>query len=118
MSSSLAVPLSAEPVRTHQRVYSVDLLRGIVMVIMALDHTREFVHSTAMAYRPEDLAHTPAALFFTRWITHFCAPVVMFCAGLGAFFWLERRAAAPGAKADLSRLLVTPGLWLILPAFP
>ena len=56
MSSSLAVPLSAEPVRTHQRVYSVDLLRGIVMVIMALDHTREFVHSTAMAYRPEDLA--------------------------------------------------------------
>ncbi len=112
----IAAPGKAEA-GTRYRIDSVDLLRGIVMVIMALDHTREFVHSTAMAYRPEDLAHTTAAIFFTRWITHFCAPVFMFCAGLGAFFWLERRAAAPGAKAELSRFLVTRGLWLIVLEF-
>jgi len=87
------------------------------MVIMALDHTREFVHSTAMVYRPEDLAHTTGAIFFTRWITHFCAPVFMFCAGLGAFFWLERRDSAPGARAELSRFLITRGLWLIVLEF-
>ena len=109
-------PVSARPVATH-RVDSVDLLRGLVMVIMALDHTREFVHSTAMVYRPEDLAHTTAAIFFSRWITHFCAPVFMFCAGLGAFFWLERRGSAPGARAALSRFLITRGLWLIVLEF-
>jgi len=93
------------------RVPSVDVLRGLVMVIMALDHTRDFIHATAMIYRPEDLAHTTPAIFFTRWITHFCAPVFTFCAGLGAFFWLERRGGTP---STLSRFLWTRGLWLIV----
>src|SRR5262245_22521025 len=92
------------------RIASVDLVRGLVMVIMALDHTRDFVRSAAMVSRPEDLATTTPAIFFTRWITHFCAPVFMFCAGIGAFLRLERG----GTKAGLSWFLVTRGLWLIL----
>lgn len=90
------------------------MLRGLVMIIMALDHAREYVHAASMVHRPEDLARTTAAMFYTRWITHFCAPVFMFCAGLGAFLWLERRG---GSMWALSRFLVTRGLWLILLEF-
>jgi uncharacterized membrane protein len=93
-----------------RRVASVDLLRGLVIVIMAIDHTRDFVHWAAMDFQPEDLARTTAPIFFTRWITHFCAPVFMFCAGLGAWFRLDRG----GTVRDLSRFLWTRGLWLIL----
>jgi len=92
---------------------SIDILRGLVMVIMAIDHTRDFVHSAAMNFPPEDLARTTPAIFFTRWITHFCAPAFMFCAGLGAWFRLDRG----GTVADLSRFLVTRGLWLIVLEF-
>lgn len=92
------------------RVVSVDLLRGLVMVLMAIDHTRDYVHAAAMAFPPEDLTRTTAAIFFTRWITHVCAPVFMFTAGLGAWFGLERG----GSVADLSRFLWTRGLWLIV----
>jgi uncharacterized membrane protein len=92
------------------RVASIDLLRGLVMVIMALDHTRDFVHRDAMAFRPEDLAQTTPAIFVTRWITHFCAPVFMFCAGLGGFLRLERGRST----GEMSRFLVTRGLWLIV----
>ena len=81
------------------------------MIVMALDHTRDFVHSAAMAFRPEDLAQTTPAIFFTRWITHFCAPVFMFSAGLGACLWLERRGRTTSA---LSRFLLARGLWLVL----
>ncbi len=95
---------------TRDRIVSVDLLRGLVMVVMALDHTRDFVHAEAMAFRPEDLAQTTPAIFFTRWITHFCAPVFMFSAGLGAWFGLERG----GTTAGLSRFLATRGLWLVV----
>ena len=81
------------------------------MVIMALDHTRDFFHVGAMSFSPEDLARTTPILFFTRWITHVCAPVFLFTAGIGAFLRLDR----PGAtKAQLSRFLLTRGAWLIL----
>ncbi len=80
------------------------------MIIMALDHTREFFHSGAMSFQPEDLARTTPALFFTRWITHLCAPVFMFTAGLGAFFWL-RRGRTTG---QLAHFLWRRGLWLVL----
>ena len=89
---------------------SVDLLRGLVMIIMAIDHTRDFVHSGAMAFQPEDLARTTPIIFMTRWITHFCAPAFMFTAGLGAWLRLER----DGSAARLSRFLFTRGLWLLL----
>jgi uncharacterized membrane protein len=92
------------------RIAPIDLLRGLVIVIMALDHTREYVHCPAMLFPPEDLARTTAATFLTRWVTHICAPVFMFCAGLGAFLWQDRH----GGTTLVSRFLVTRGLWLIL----
>jgi len=92
------------------RVRSIDALRGLVMIIMALDHTREFFHSGATSFQPEDLTRTTAALFFTRWITHICAPVFMFTAGLGAFFWLSRGRTT----SQLSVFLWKRGLWLVV----
>ena len=92
------------------RVPSVDALRGLVMIIMALDHTRDFFHSTAQVFQPEDLTRTTAVLLFTRWITHFCAPVFMFTAGLGAFLWLR----GDRTKSELSRFLWKRGLWLVV----
>ena len=95
----------------QSRVASVDALRGLVMIIMALDHTRDFFHADAMLYQPEDLTRTNVILFFTRWVTHICAPVFMFTAGLGAFFWLKR---SERTTIQLSRFLWTRGLWLML----
>jgi uncharacterized membrane protein len=92
------------------RISSVDLLRGLVMVIMAIDHTRDFVNAEAMAFRPEDLTQTTPLIFMTRWITHFCAPVFIFTAGMGAWFRLERDQS----PAALSRFLWTRGLWLLV----
>lgn len=80
------------------------------MIIMALDHVRDFFHSGAMTFQPEDLSRTTAALFFTRWITHICAPVFMFTAGIGAYLSLRRR----GSRRELSAFLVKRGLWLVL----
>ncbi|MFN2480082.1 MAG: DUF1624 domain-containing protein [Pyrinomonadaceae bacterium] len=104
-----AVPLKPGSVHAT-RLDSVDLLRGLVMVIMALDHTRDFFHSGTPLFDPTDLSQTTPALFFTRWITHFCAPVFVFLAGTGAFLSLSRGRT----KKDLSRFLVTRGLWLIV----
>jgi uncharacterized membrane protein len=96
--------------KTKSRVGSVDALRGLVMIVMALDHVRDFFHSAAMYFQPDNLARTTVPLFFTRWITHFCAPVFAFTAGLSAFYWLSRGRT----KSELSRFLWTRGLWLVL----
>src|SRR5215831_8501101 len=90
------------------RLVSVDVLRGVVMVIMALDHTRDFLSYVRTA--PEDLAHTNGALFFTRFVTHYCAPVFAFLAGTGAFLSTRRGKSLP----QLSRFFLTRGLWLVL----
>lgn len=90
------------------RIRSIDLLRGLVIVIMALDHVRDFWSLTA--FWPEDLAQTTPALFFTRWITHFCAPVFLFLSGVSAYLYGSKPSID---RAALSRFLVTRGLWLI-----
>lgn len=90
------------------RLISVDVLRGLVMVIMALDHTRDFL--TNVPFVPEDLAHTNGLLFFTRFITHFCAPVFSFLAGTGAYLATTRGKTVQ----QVSWFFFTRGLWLVL----
>lgn len=98
----------AEPLAARQRVFSVDLLRGAVMIVMALDHTRDYF--TNLRFPPENLAKATPALFATRWITHFCAPVFFLLAGVGA----SLAVSAGKSRRSTSWLLLTRGLWLIL----
>jgi len=93
------------------RLVSVDVLRGLVMVIMALDHTRDFFSIARFA--PEDMAHAEGALFFTRFITHFCAPVFAFLAGTGACLATRRGKSI----SQVSRFFWTRGLWLVFLEF-
>ena len=107
-----SVTMNAPPSRMAPaggRILAIDGLRGAIMMLMAIDHIRDYVNRSAMLFPPTDLERTTAAIFFTRWITHFCAPVFAFTAGLGAYFWGRRRT-----KAQLSRFLVTRGLWLMV----
>jgi uncharacterized membrane protein len=88
-------------------VSSVDVIRGAVMVLMALDHVRDYV--TNQRFRPEDLSRASVALFATRWVTHFCAPAFSLLAVVGIGLWMSRGHD----KAEVSRFLVTRGLWLV-----
>src|SRR3954470_550372 len=88
------------------RLEAIDVLRGLIMILMALDHTRDFFGIPGQ--NPTDLATASAALFLTRWITHFCAPVFFLLTGTGSYLSLRRRS--PG---ELSGFLLTRGLWLI-----
>lgn len=92
-----------------KRIDSIDILRGIVMIIMALDHVRDFFHIHAMTGNPTDPASTTPILFFTRWITHFSAPVFVFLAGLSAFL-----AGRKKSRKELSVFLIKRGLWLMI----
>ena len=90
-----------------RRVDSVDLLRGLVMILMALDHTRDFIGNVAL--NPTNLATTTTALFVTRWITHFCAPTFSLLTGVGAYLMLRRKTTR-----EVSWFLLTRGVWLIV----
>lgn len=92
----------------NNRIISVDILRGIVMVIMALDHTRDFFSN--YRYDPLDFEHTNIAMFLTRWITHFCAPVFIFLAGTSAMLSFSRGKT----KKEAAGFLFTRGIWLIV----
>src|SRR6266404_3602050 len=102
----IVVP-QTEYVSKPQRLESVDMLRGAIMIIMALDHVRDYAY---YPIDPVDMAHTTGALFFTRWITHFCAPLFMFLAGTGAFLALGRGRT----KRDLAWFLFSRGVFLLV----
>ncbi len=97
------------------RVQSLDVLRGLIMVIMALDHARDLFHAVVdgptggAALNPTNMETTYPALFFTRWITHFCAPIFVFLAGTSIYLMSQRKS-----KAEISRFLLTRGIWLML----
>lgn len=91
------------------RIESIDLLRGIVMIIMALDHVRDYFHAAAFVSNPTNMETTTVVLFFTRFITHYCAPVFIFLAGTSAFLYGSKKT-----KPELFKFLITRGLWLIV----
>lgn len=111
--SPLTLTRSATPnyvyaARKKKRVESIDLVRGAVMIIMALDHARHFFHHDAYVYEPTDLSRTTIFLFFTRFITHYCAPVFVFLAGVSANLYGVKKT-----KKELAFYLLSRGLWLI-----
>jgi uncharacterized membrane protein len=93
---------------TRKRIHSIDILRGLVIILMAIDHIRDMW--ALEAYAPEDISATTTGYFFTRWITHFCAPVFVFLAGTSIYLYLQKVKD----KKVVSLFLVKRGLWLIL----
>jgi uncharacterized membrane protein len=112
-SATPSAPDVAPSTSSRRRLDSIDLLRGIVMVVMALDHVRDFVFTGTLQFNASDFTQTTPEIFFTRWITHFCAPVFVFLAGTGAYIQRSRGKSVP----DLSWFLLTRGLWLIVLEF-
>jgi Predicted membrane protein len=109
VTHATATPIPIQAIKPGNRVSSIDLLRGLVMIIMALDHVRDYFHVATTYYDPTDLAKTTPELFFTRFITHFCAPTFMLLSGTSAWLVGKRK----GKKA-LSRFLLTRGIWLVI----
>lgn len=99
-------------IRPRSRIESIDLLRGIVMVIMAIDHVRDYFHFDAFLYSPVDIDQASVGLFATRWITHLCAPTFIFLAGVSTYFVAQRKT-----KSDTSFFLLTRGIWLVVLQF-
>jgi uncharacterized membrane protein len=108
MEATAIQPAQIAPHRSY-RINSIDLLRGLVMIIMALDHARDLLHFGALTEDPLNLQTTTPYLFFTRWITHFCAPVFVFLSGTSIYLQSTRKS-----KKELSLFLLKRGLWLIV----
>src|SRR6188768_4456471 len=98
----------------RHRIQSIDILRGLVMVIMALDHVRDFFYKADLgkaadaAMDPTNMQTTYPSLFFTRWITHFCAPIFVFLAGTSVYLMCQRKS-----KKEVSLFLIKRGFWLV-----
>lgn len=92
-----------------KRITSIDFLRGTIMIIMALDHVRDYLFKDSFLYDPLDFTQTTGTIFFTRWITHFCAPIFMLLAGTSAYIMGQRKT-----KKELSIFLLKRGVWLII----
>lgn len=101
--------LTQDGTRLQQRLDVIDLMRGLVICLMVLDHVRDFFHINAFVFDPLDLSQTHPTLFLTRWITHLCAPTFVFLSGVS--IWLQAQKGKVGWP--LSRFLLTRGLWLI-----
>ena len=91
-----------------KRIQSIDFVRGLVMIIMALDHVRDLIMVTTSP-DPVDLANTTPTLFMTRWMTHLCAPTFVFLSGTSAFLSLKNKSDINASR----RFLLTRGLWLV-----
>src|SRR5215467_3268150 len=102
------VPAAPVVPQSSERLTAVDQLRGLVIVLMALDHVRDFYMKDPGS--ATNLAVTTPALFFTRWVTHYCAPTFIFLAGTGAFLYGTRVRS----KGHLAWFLLTRGLWIIV----
>jgi uncharacterized membrane protein len=100
--------MSTEPAPASPRLDSIDILRGLVMAVMALDHVRDYFSNAR--FDPTDLQQTTPAYFLTRFVTHYCAPVFVFLAGTGAFLASQRGKT----RSELSLFLLTRGLWLVM----
>ena len=109
MSTVSAAIQMSDAVTEKVRIVSIDIVRGVVMVIMALDHVRDYFHFGALSYDATNMQTTTPALFFTRWITHYCAPTFVMLAGTSIYISSKRKS-----KSELSMFLLTRGLWLIL----
>ena len=103
-------PIVTAPVTTRLRLDAIDFVRGIVMILMVLDHTRDWVHAGGIMSNPLDPATTTILLYVTRWVTHLCAPTFALLAGLGVGLRRIRGATA----GDVSWFLFTRGLWLVV----
>lgn len=101
----------------NKRIEAIDQLRGLVIVLMGLDHVRDFF--SPFSFQPEDMSQTSPELFFTRWITHFCAPVFVFLTGISAWLYEQKRSQQNGqsqtreSKNELRNFLLSRGIWLI-----
>ena len=96
-----------------KRIYSIDFARGLVMIIMALDHVRDLMHINSITQSPTNLATTTSVLFFTRWVTYLCAPTFVFLSGTSAYISFKNK----GNILQSRRFLLKRGLWLILLEF-
>lgn len=112
-SAPLAVEAGGLTRSGAMRIDAIDLLRGLVIGLMVLDHVRDFFHAGIVAGDPMALDSGNPALFMTRWVTHLCAPTFVFLAG--ASVWLQK--AGGKSPADLSRFLLTRGVWLLVLEF-